>query len=433
MTRTVVSFGPLGNATVLKLERAPGAGGGALDGKRIKIGPLVGADAMTRGRELMRLLSRHVPVKEAIRAALQATSDNPPQALYFHVEASSADELPWELLHAGPGVGFCALDSRWPVGRIAASRRDVSPRAFMGSLKTVAVLSAAGQSGLSQLNSLIGALRSPEGVQLGARLHVISGEQAVLDRAAAAGADVTVEELANNPADAANQIAAARPSVVHILCHGGMAAGVRTLALATAADYAGQEETGLVRLKVADLVAALAKCNPWLLVLAACETAESGDGTALAHELANSGIPAVIGMRRLVDVGDTDQFCAALYPEMMRTVAKTLDPAVPDLIRELDWAGTLTGPRQSVSGPDPVEVDTWSDPVLYVQGDTLQIYRQSGAAPLSLPDFAGLQAQLDKWVTFRSTLDVDTAPPDAISETDARIAALQQQLAAARA
>ena len=67
-------------------------------------------------------------------------------------------------------------------------------------------------------------------------------------------------------------------------------------------------------------------------------------------------------------------------------------------------------------------------PVLYVQGETLRIYRQSGAAQLSLPDFARLQAQLDKWVTFRSTLDVDTGPPDAISETDARIAALQQQL-----
>ena len=98
-----------------------------------------------------------------------------------------------------------------------------------------------------------------------------------------------------------------------MLCHGGMSAGVRTLALATAADFAGQEETGLVRLKVADLVGALAKCNPWLVVLAACETAESGDGPALAHDLANSGVPAVIGMRRLVDIGDTDRFCAALY------------------------------------------------------------------------------------------------------------------------
>lgn len=429
MTRTVVNFGRVGDNIVLSLERAQGIYDNG--GLEIQIAPLSNGDAMARGLELMELLNRHPPVEQAIAAALSAQSAIPPQALYFHVGATTADELPWELLHAGGNRGFCALDDRWPVGRIAASQMDVSPRAFLGSLRTVAVLSAAGQSGLSQLESLIRAVRTPEGMLLGASLHVISGEEDVLDRARAAGPDVTVDELADNAAAAARQIAAARPSVLHLLCHGGMSAGVRTLALATAADFAGQEATGLVRLKLADLVAALAKCNPWLVVLAACETAESGDGRSIAHDLANSGIPAVIGMRRLVDIGDTDRFCAEFYLQVMRTVSEALDPTRPDLIRELDWAGTLTAPRKAVGGPFPEETDTWSDPVLYVQGETLRIYRESPVAQLSLPDFARLQGQLDTWSAFRAGLDPIEATAAAIAEADARIAALRQQLAAA--
>ena len=429
MTRTVVNFGRVGDNIVLSLESAEGTYD--LDGREIVIAPLSAGDAMTRGRELMDLLKSHPPVEQAIAAALTAQSPIPPQALYFHVRASTADELPWELLHAGGNLGFCALDDRWPVGRIAAAQMGVSPRAFLGSLRTVAVLSAAGQSGLSQLESLIQAVRTPEGSLLGASLHVISGELAVLNRAAAAGPDVTVEELANNPAAAARQIAAARPSVLHLLCHGGMSAGVRTLALATAADFAAQEETGLVRLKLADLVAALAQCNPWLVVLAACETAESGDGRSLAHDLANNGVPAVIGMRRLVDIGDTDRFCAEFYLQVMRTASNALDSTRPELIRELDWAGTLTAPRKAVGGPFPEQTDSWSDPVLYVQGETLRIYRQSPVAQLSLPDFARLQGQLDTWLAFRAGLDPAEAKPAAIAEADARIVALRQQLAAA--
>jgi hypothetical protein len=53
-------------------------------------------------------------------------------------------------------------------------------------------------------------------------------------------------------------------------------------------------------------------------VLSACDTAEAADGPALAHALVAGGIPAVVGMRRLVDLTDANRFCAALYPEYSR-------------------------------------------------------------------------------------------------------------------
>jgi hypothetical protein len=53
----------------------------------------------------------------------------------------------------------------------------------------------------------------------------------------------------------------------------------------------------------------LAEC-----VLSACDTAEAADGPALAHDLVVGGIPAVAGMRRLVDLTDANRFCAAPLP-----------------------------------------------------------------------------------------------------------------------
>jgi glutathione S-transferase len=424
MKGTVVSFGRQGKSTVVKLEQSPRSVAGILETRRITIPPLNGSDSMARGQELMRLLGRHRPVRDAIGDALaqQQGTEN----LYFHVQTDSADELPWELLYQD-SVGFCALDSRWPVGRIAREYREVHERGYRNSLKFVAVLSAAKRSGVPQLRSLLGVVDSSRGRELNLRLHVISGEKAVLDAAAAAKESVTVEELEPDPAKLETQIADAQPDVLHLLCHGGFTAKIRTLAFATAADFAAKEPTGMVRLKVADVVKALAKCNPWLVVLAACQSAEATDGFALAHALAERGIPAVIGMRRLVDIADTDRFCAALYPQVIRTISDALRPNRAEVLRELDWAAALTGPRKALSGDNPALLDSWSDPVLYVQRDALKVYRE-GNAPMTLVEFNEVKAELDQWNAFRATLDPDTTPTEVIQGADARIAALRAQL-----
>ena len=56
--------------------------------------------------------------------------------------AASADELPWEQIY-DVQHGFCALDERWPIGRIARRRRQIKVRTFEPPLRIVAVLSAA--------------------------------------------------------------------------------------------------------------------------------------------------------------------------------------------------------------------------------------------------------------------------------------------------
>jgi hypothetical protein len=275
---------------------------------------------------------------------------------------------------------------------------------------------------------------SPSAQTFQARLHVISGEQAVLDRVTGENDPrLTAEVIAPTPDGIARQLTDAKPSILHLLCHGGMAAGVRTLALATVQDFLAGEQTGSLRLSVPNLVEALRTSDPWLLVLAACQTAESTEGPAMAHELADAGLPAVIGMRRLVDVTEADRFCAALYPELMTTLEQALGPEGegaddPHNRRLIDWATAMTGPRQAVVNGDPVAVDTWSDPVLYAQHEPLRVYVPSATAPLTAEQYAELRAKLDKWVEFRKTLDPASTPETFIADADTRIGELRTLL-----
>ena len=169
------------------------------------------------------------------------------------------------------------------------------------------------------------------------------------------------------------------------------------------------------------------------MILSACETAEAAtiqDGPALAHALVSAGIPAVIGMRRLVDLTDTNRFCAELYPELLAIVSDALQPIgppnQPQGVRIIDWASALTAPRRAMSGADPCAVDSWTDPVLYVQDDALRVFPPS--QQLSPSGYATLRAKLDQFQGYLETLDPATTAPGIIDEVRDRIAELEAAL-----
>lgn len=425
--RTVVAFERLGPDTVVKLADAENDVPGLGDNAMIDVTPLAGGNAMQRGEALLARLAAHPPVKAGIDQVLSHPPGAAPSPLYFHMLASSADELPWEQLYVAP-VGFCTLDRRWPVGRIAYRKRTVTDRAFDPPLRIVAVLSAAGQSGAAQLQALLAATAKADAAAVGVRLHVITADEAVTSALAKAGRpDVTVQVLGDTAVDLARQIADAQPQILHVLCHGGAVAGVRTLAFATIADFDAGEATGSVRLKLADLVASVLSADPWLVVLNACDSAEAVEGSALAHELASSGLPAVVGMRRLVDVTDADRFCAALYPEVFAAVRAAVDPAGQPGVRTIDWAAVLTTPRGTLTGPDPSAVDTWSDPVLYVQYDAFRVFAPTPT--LSSEDYSGIRGELDLWEGYLESVEARELDPAVRAEVEAKVATLRGVLA----
>ena len=255
MMRTIVTFERLGTETTFKLDDAPLDIPGLGENLVIDISHVTGGTLVERGEALIALLNRHEPIRAGLGAVLASPPGSAPSPLYFHVRAASADALEWEQIYAAP-YGFCALDKRWPVGRIAARSRPVNDRTFTPPLRIVAVLSAAGRSGVPQLQAILAGLRTPEAAAIGVSLHVISGEEAVLS--AAVGPGVTSELIAATVPGLARQITRARPHILHTLCHGGAVAGLRTLAFAHLGDFeAGIQDSGSVRLSVPDLVEVL--------------------------------------------------------------------------------------------------------------------------------------------------------------------------------
>ncbi|MFI2507364.1 CHAT domain-containing protein [Streptomyces sp. NPDC018972] len=438
MNRTVLAFEPVGmppeDQVVLKLEDAP-----------TDI-PEMGCNAPTdvsdpggsvteRGMELLARLALHPPVRQGLEAALRQPAYSSPVPLYFRMVSSHADRLPWEQL-CDAEHDFIALDPRWPIVRIASRRREVTERGFSAPLRLVAVLSAAGRSAVPQAETLLSAVCSADAAEIGVHLHIISGEREVLQAAAAAGLHglVTTERIPTSAPELVAKITEAQPDILHMLCHGGASGGVKVLAFAHFADFdaaAGEEaegqhaEPGSVRLKLPQLISALKPCDPWLVVLSACQSAQVSETQALAHALANGGIPAVAGMRRQVDLGDADQFCAALYPEVLAAVREAVS-AGTSRSRELNWATVFTNPRIVMAGPNAKSTDGWSDPVLYVQNDPLRIFPGSDA--LSSADFATLRGQLDFWESYVAFFDPRNADPVLLAHAREKITELRDQL-----
>ncbi len=425
MARTVIALSRAGDRVQATLERAPLEF--AFDAVDLDLTSVHGVGLVERGGELTALLKSRDPVKAGFEALLSHPVGSEPAPLYFHIRSPIADAVAWEALHALP-IGFLALDERCPVGRIAERVGTVQGRPFRGPLKVAAVLSAAGRDGRPQLQALRDAVA---GAGIPAELSVISGDQNLVDELA--GTEVRAELIAADAGALCRQLAAVRPHIIHLLCHGRTRAGVASLAFASIADVdAGGAELGSINVSVAQLVAELQGVNPWLVVLAACQTGAVGDEAGarpFAHELVHAGLTAAIGMRRLVELRDTDRFCKLLYPGVLAAIRKAVDPQGLGE-QTLDWAAALTAPRQAMSGADPAGADAWTDPVLYAQSEELRVFVEGGAAESTrtAEEAARLQGRLDEYRGFLERQDRAHTDPALVAQLEAAIAQMQREL-----
>lgn len=427
--RTIVTFEPLGDQTIMRLTDAPTNITGQGIPEIVVLPELTKftGTIQQRGAALRALLAGCTPVSVGLATAFAQPADAPPGPLYFHVVADRADILPWELLF-DPETGFCALDQRWPIGRIANRHHDVDPRSFTPPLRVVAVLSAAKQDGIPQLQALMNAVTTAEAEAGNIHLHVISAQGDLLDTVEALGnPNVTFEQLPSTAPELERKITAARPHILHLLCHGGaMAPGLHTLAFAHLQDRKNpDEQTGSVRLRAPNLVRALKPCATWLVVLSACSTGDSSDTPAIAHDLVSQGIPAVAGMRGQVPITDANDFCRALYPEVLAAVHAVVG-AQPPKVSKIDWAAAFTTPRVVLARTDPTLTDAWTNPVLYVQDQPLVVF--PGTPNQSPEECARLLAILGFWEDLISRFDPSTTNPALLAQAKAQIAATRARL-----
>jgi hypothetical protein len=141
-----------------------------------------------RGEALLKVLNTDAAVQQVLDRLLTNGENEAPAPIYFHVRAAAADAVIWEQLHAKNT--FVALDRRWPIGRICRQTQNVEVRDFAPPLRIVAVLAAAGRSGLAQLRALNNARA---GIGLPTSLHVISGDADL--RAEVLAREATFEQI----------------------------------------------------------------------------------------------------------------------------------------------------------------------------------------------------------------------------------------------
>lgn len=413
MARTVIGLSRTGDRVQVTLDRAPL--NYTYDAVEVDLATLLGDTVMERGEALVALLRQKDPVRQGIDSFLNLPPNADPAPLYFHVRSETADAVAWEQMFAQP-LGFWALDQRCPIGRIAERVASVRGRGFAPPLRVVAVLSAAGRDPRPQLEAIRTGIAN---ANIPVRLHVITGDDDLLDTVNRPGE--TAELTTGTSPELCRQIAAARPHLLHLLCHGMTVAGERTLAFASVGDVDAElDEAGSISVPIKDLARELETCDPWLVVLAACQSADASAGErAFAHDLVSQGVTAAIGMRRLVDLNDTNRFCSGLYPEVFAAVEAAVAPVVPGE-QTIEWACVLTSPRKVMGGKDPSQVDSWLDPVLYVQSEDLRIYTQSAA--MSAEDYSELQGTLDQLRGFLATADPQSTPPTLVAEVRDKIA-----------
>lgn len=389
-------------------------------------------DTVARGRALMSLLQASPPVKAALSAALANVAGSEPIPLYFQ-SSGIVDSMPWEQLFYDRS-GFCALDGRWPIGRMVRRGSDLGARLFTPPLRIVAVVAAALPSsgaapdypGVEQLDRLADAIGA---APFGVHLHVISGHEDVLTRAqqlTAAGATVSAEPIGGDVNAVKAQITAANPHVLHIFSHGSQDwAGLRVLNLATTADADAEAEFGSINMTAQALTEALTPCNPWLVVLAACDAGQqSVDGQAFARELVGGGLPAVIAMRNRVDVLVMNRITAALYPAICTRVSAAVATSSSPAPAVLDWSAVLTGARTVNAGPDPRANTTWSDLVLYVHPSQLQVIVVAHTG-VPADELSRRRGERDEWQRFLDQLTPD-APERLVTAARRRIAELDR-------
>jgi len=361
------------------------------------------------GTILRQKLSQHPGVAAALSNVL-STPLSARHPIYFQLQAGVAERLRWETLWDDKEQ-FLALDSRWPIARIAESTapfQSSPPRTFAPPLKVLAMLSALGVKAERQWGKLYAAVEHARLEGLGIELAVFAGEEDLLaaiqkgiDHGTVTG--VRAAPIPQNSVQVAAAFDAFKPHILHLFCHGSAAFGKSQIELATITDWDLGKSSVLLGVK--ELLPALR--SVWLVTLNCCEGGKSvGNVHSMAHRLVVEGAPAAVGMLEPIDAGDAHEFCGAFYSAVFQTLRR-IQEAPAGMEVEIEWVEALYPPRSvlSESHPLPVNRPEWTLPVLYVRPGEFRVTREAAA-----PD-PGVQEVLRRKVDLVAGI-LRELPPD---------------------
>jgi hypothetical protein len=340
---------------------------------------------------LQNLRQSHPGLDQVLQANLTQVAAPAKRPLYFMTAVAETEQLYWETL-CDAGGQFLALDSRWPIARMANPQTANLKTTFdfTPPLRLMAVLSAINNPAEPEWRRLFEAVENAHRAGLAMDLLVLVGEQALLTeirqkrdalQAAPGGPSLRVEAIPGTPIELVQDVQAFKPHVLHFFCHGRIAAGVRQLELARITDWDPADvaaRKSSVVLSLSELTAIPALQDLWLVTLNCCEGGRAADNVhSLTQALVTSGVPAAVGMLEPIDARDAHEFCKMFYPAIFETIRTRVETGLAhDRLEEIDWAESLYYPRAALVARhdnDPVAHRQWALPVLYTRRERFQI------------------------------------------------------------
>jgi hypothetical protein len=354
--------------------------------------------------------------------------------IYIFVDEFGPEALPWEALCNSAG-NFLALDTRWPVARIAGNQSTVPiDRAFSVPFKVMAVLSAAGVSAQQQWKAFYTPFKTSP-VPLA--LKVLVSEEKLF-RAVKRLRDnrIDLDYLAQK-SQLLETIKAFNPHVLHFFCHGSMTGGGH-LELATRSDWARDSNVGSIAIEPLDFrQVAVMGTDIFVVTLNCCQgAAPLDDVRSLALSLVYQGFPAVIGMREAIASDDAHTFSEALYPALMGEIEGCVAGGA-DLTSDT-WVKTLHKPRNRLAeghshgqtlSAAAANCKQWTLPVVYVRPEAFSLKSRRQKPELTDEEKNKLLGQLYTLLNFRAPAARDpNTPITLLNELDQQIASVEGQL-----
>ncbi len=393
------------------------------------------------GARLFELLSKHTAVRDAMRLSLTAPVDKV-VPLYIYLKSDQTEGLPWETLFT-PQANFLALDSRWPIARIAGSSpmAAVIDRTFRPPLKVTLLLAAVGIDATPEWEAFYSALKNAP-LEMELQVFVCQSE---LEAAIKSLDDqrITVDYLREKP-DLFAAVKNFAPHILHFFCHGATDGGPH-LQLATLQDWDGLSSRGSMIIEPNDLypfssTTVGSSGNTWLVTLNCCQGgAPVEDAYSLARSLVSNGFPVAVGMREVIASHDAHVFCKSFYCAILEVLQEIerRGQVEADFI-EVDWAKVLYAARMQLcdrhSDGDPVSVAAmkckeWTLPVIYVRPELFMLRFRGTNPELSADDVEALRAQLKALRATRTFMrTIPGVPQQAFDDIDKRIVELETKL-----
>ncbi|MFG6417350.1 CHAT domain-containing protein [Roseateles sp. DC23W] len=359
-----------------------------------------------RGQHLRDSLNQHPAIAEVLKF-LDGTQLPDVKPIYVVLNQSSAELIEWETLWGGNEGSFVALDSRWPVGRMADPSSSLyrPPGRFELPIRVMLVISAyAIADQLREWTAFVGNLASARKLGLPLEVQVKVGDADLRDRIqsqidADGLREVNVSMLDTTPARLAKATEDFNPHVLHFFCHGRSDISAQSLELAHGGDYADPDATrgslNLMRKNLEQLATRLT--NPWLLVINSCNGGKAaGSLNSLAHSATSAGFPSAVAMLEPVDAEDAYEFTSAFYGALFTLFSKAKADINAHGEAVIEWGAAMAEARIAIrdlhgNGTEDTNRE-WSLPALYVRGIEPFVLR-APAGPVPAPHL-GLGAEL---------------------------------------